>query len=138
MDTTSRNQRLQQYGFRCNCMACQTEASDQQRAVAGGHLQELEEFLPQAASSTTSWEEEELTAAMSVAVGMAEALAAYVEEEGFADYFVKTSRLAVEYALLTHDETKARWWGRKHLQHHEVVSPDSIQARQARQLLNSI
>lgn len=68
----------------------------------------------------------------------AQALAEYVEEEGLADYYVKTSRLAFDHAAMARNESNARKWGQRHLKHHEMVDRNSREARQARRLLDSL
>lgn len=129
MDTASRNHRLSQYGFQCTCPACQSRASDAQRVQAGSALHQLE-------SDTMSSEEEEEEDSRHQQ--QAETLATYVEDEGFADYLVKTSRLALHYAARAQNVSSARRWAEKHLRHHEVVDRDSVEARMARELLDSM
>lgn len=145
MDTADRNDRLRQYGFQCNCKACQTRASDTKRVQAGGTLRELEEQQQQGqsvvmASEHTyhSVENEQQQQQKQHFFSQAEALATYVEDQGFADYLVKTSRLASHYAAQAHNVTGARCWAEKHLRHHEVVGRDSVESRLARQLLESM
>lgn len=135
MDTASRNDRLQQYGFQCDCEACRTRASDDQRVHAGGILRELEEPV---VSSAHVEEGAPVGRREQQHWSQAEALASYVENEGFADYLVKTSRLASHYAAQARNGTSARRWAEKHLRHHEVVDRDSVESRLARQLLESL
>lgn len=68
----------------------------------------------------------------------AQGLAEYVEEEGFADYYVKTSRLAFYHAVLAGNKSNAREWGKRHLKHHEVVDRNSHGSRQAQRILDSL
>lgn len=68
----------------------------------------------------------------------AQALAEYVEEEGLADYYVKTSRLAFDHATMAHNESNARRWGQRHLEHHEMVDRNSLASQQAQRLLDSL
>lgn len=127
MDTASRNNRLAQYGFQCNCNACQTRASDVQREQAGGTLRALEQSMT---DNVKTQQQQHFS--------QAEALANYIENEGFADYLVMTSRLASHYAAQAHNATSARHWAEKHLQHHEIVDRDSMESRMARELLESV
>lgn len=106
MDTETRNQRLFQYGFQCSCESCKTRASDQQRVRAGNDLQELEDALSRPISRNEAGLFER-----------AEALAQYVQDQGFADYLVKTSRLAFEFASRADIEQSAKEWDEKHRQH---------------------
>ncbi|KAG8156371.1 hypothetical protein KVR01_013712 [Diaporthe batatas] len=129
-DTERRNQRLQPYGFRCDCTACRTGASDARRLQAGRDLEELENAL-RTPGTRTSFAKNKL---MLSAQGLAE----YVEEEGFADYHIKTSRLAFDHAVLASNKSNAREWGLRHLKHHEVVDKDSHASRQAQRLLDSL
>lgn len=130
MDTESRNQRLHPYGFRCNCPACQTRISDTRRVQAGKDLKELENAL-QSPGTRTKFAKNRL-------MSTAQALAEYVQEEGLADYYVKTSRLAFDHAALAHNKSNARKWGQRHLKHHEMVDGKSSEAQQARRLLDSL
>lgn len=68
----------------------------------------------------------------------AQALAEYVEEEGLADYYVKTSRLALDHAAMAQNKSNARKWGKRHLEHHEMVDGNSYGAQQAQRLLDSL
>lgn len=106
MDTGSRNQRLLQYGFQCDCHSCKTRASDRQRERAGNDLRALEDAL----SKPRSRDQGGL-------LDKAESLAQYVEDQGFADYLVKTSRLAVQHAARADDLESVRKWDEKHRQH---------------------
>ncbi|KAI3399461.1 hypothetical protein diail_6723 [Diaporthe ilicicola] len=130
MDTESRNQRLHPYGFRCNCPACQTGISDTRRVQAGKDLRELENAL-QISGKRTKFAQNKLMLT-------AQALAEYVEEEGLADYYVKTSRLAFDHAAMAHNKTIARKWGQRHLKHHEMVDVSSDAAQEAQGLLDSL
>jgi hypothetical protein len=71
-------------------------------------------------------------------VSTAQALAEYVEEEGFADYYVKTSRLAFDHAALAGNKSAASRWGKRHLEHHEMVDRHSDRSRQAQRLMESL
>lgn len=71
-------------------------------------------------------------------VATAQALAEYVEEEGLADYYVKTSRLALDHAALAQNKSSAKKWGQRHLQHHELVDRNSRGSREAQKLLESL
>lgn len=130
MDTQRRNQRLQPYGFRCDCAACRTQTSDTRRVQAGKDLEELENAL-RAPGTRTRFAKNKL-------MSTAQALAEYVEEEGFADYYVKTSRLAFDHAALASNKSNARKWGERHLKHHEMVDRRSRGSRQAQKLLESL
>lgn len=112
MDTSSRNHRLHQYGFACGCEACKSKSSDRQRVRAGEDLQELELAASQGVSSVDL-------------VQKAESLARYVETQGFADYEVKTSRLAYRLAVLAGDASRARVWAQKYLDTQRRVDPSS-------------
>lgn len=68
----------------------------------------------------------------------AQSLAEYIEEEGFADYYVKTSRLACEHAAMAHNKSNARKWGQRHLEHHEMVDRNSRESRNAQGLVDSL
>lgn len=125
MDTASRNDRLAQYGFQCSCHACTTRASDAQRVQAGRLLHALEEEQQQFGSHARKRQRQR----------DAEAVATFVEDQGFADYLVPTSRLASHYAAQARNASSARRWAEKHLRHHEVVDVDSVGARAARQWL---
>lgn len=106
MDTSSRNQRLLQYGFQCDCHSCRTHGSDRQRVRAGQDLQTLEDAL----NRPVSRDQDEL-------VDKAESLAEYVDDQGFSDYLVKTSRLAFQHASRAKDSERTQKWGEKHRQH---------------------
>lgn len=139
MDTASRNHRLAQYGFQCNCHACQTRASDAQRVQAGGTLRELEQSMDDdELEDRAPRHESRHRYNYNHNYAQAEALASYVEKEGFADYLVPTSRLASHYAAQAHNVSSAQRWAKKHLQYHEVVDRDSIGSRMARELLASL
>ncbi|KAK7697048.1 hypothetical protein SLS64_013958 [Diaporthe eres] len=118
LDTESRNHRLHPYGFRCDCAACRTGVSDRRRVRAGKDLKELETAL-QTPGKKTSFARNKL-------MSTAQALAEYVEEEGLADYYVKTSRLAFDHAVMAHNKSNARKWGQRHLEHHEMVDRNSL------------
>lgn len=132
MDTASRHGRLHQYGFACGCEACRSQSSDDQRVRAGGHLQQLEQALSgsQPAAGQTGAAEE--------LVRKAEELAWYVEEQGFADYGVKTSRLAYEFAMRAGHAARARTWAEKHLAWQQLVDPTSVDAQRAQQMVNGV
>ncbi|KAK2605767.1 hypothetical protein N8I77_008581 [Diaporthe amygdali] len=130
MDTESRNQRLHPYGFRCDCQACRTGSSDKRRVRAGNDLRELESAL-QSSGKKTKFARNKL-------MSTAQALAEYVEEEGLADYYVKTSRLALDHAAMAQNKSNARKWGKRHLEHHEMVDGNSHGAQQAQRLLDSL
>ncbi|POS75762.1 SET domain-containing protein 5 [Diaporthe helianthi] len=131
-DTERRNQRLQPYGFRCDCAACRTGASDARRLRAGKDLEELKKALQTGTPSTRT------RSAKDRLMLSAKALAEYVEEEGFADYYIITSRLAFDHAVLASNKSNARQWGKKHLEHHEVVDRNSNGSRHAQRLLESL
>ncbi|KAH7303856.1 hypothetical protein B0I35DRAFT_446122 [Stachybotrys elegans] len=128
MHTADRNQRLYQYGFQCQCEACKTSESDPRRQQAGMDLKELETALGTGLSKA---DKQSLTA-------KAEELARYVEKEGFADYFTKTSNLVVHYAKLAGLKGKARRWARKSLDHHSMIDEDSADSQRAAEILASI
>lgn len=130
MDTESRNQRLRPYGFRCNCAACRTGVSDKKRVQAGKDLKELESALQTTGKKTRH--------ARNKLMSTAQALAEYVEEEGLADYYVKTSRLAFDHAAMAHNKSNARKWGQRHLEHHEMVDRNSRESQKAQGLLDSL
>lgn len=128
MDTASRQYRLYQYGFECDCRACRTRDTDFQRVSRGEDLQELEQAVSSSVSDTDD----------AVLLGKAEALAQYVEDQGFVDYSVKTSRLAYEIAMRVGDTKKARVWAVKHLESHQLIDAKSMDAQRAEQLLDII
>lgn len=68
----------------------------------------------------------------------AQSLAEYIEDEGFADYYVKTSRLAFEHAAMAHNKSNARKWGQRHLEHHEMVDRNSRESQNAQGLVDSL
>lgn len=130
LDTENRNQRLRPYGFRCDCTACRTGVSDTRRVQAGKDLRELESAL-QTPGTRTMFARKKL-------MSTAQALAEYVEEEGLADYYVKTSRLALDHAALALNKSTAKKWGQRHLQHHEMVDKNSRGSQEAQKLLESL
>jgi hypothetical protein len=127
MDTSSRNRRLAQYGFQCGCEACRSGLSDIRRQQAGKDLTELEDKLPAAFSKTVRKK----------LLAEAESLALYVEHEGFADYFTKTSRLTAEYAALVGDKARGRKWAQKLLEYHRMVDENSSESLDAAAMLAS-
>lgn len=125
MDTTSRNQRLHQYGFECDCEACKSKSSDGQRVRAGEQLKELELAASQGVSDADL-------------VQRAESLARYVESKGFADYDVKTNRLVYKLAMLAGDTSRARAWAKKYSESQRRIDPTSIDTQRAEQLVEDV
>lgn len=128
MDTASRQARLQQYGFECDCRACRTPDSDAQRALRGTDFEELEQVIATPMSKTDE----------ASFYKKAEALARYVEDQGFADYSVKTSRLAYEFAIRVGNKKKARMWAEKQLENLQMIDANSIETQRARRMLDEI
>lgn len=128
MDTASRQARLHQYGFECNCRACRTRDSDAERTARGDDFHELEQAVSSPMSKT----------AEAILYRKAEALAEYVEDQGFVDYSVKTSRFAYEFAVRVGDKNKARVWAEKHLENLQIIDPNSIDTQRARQMLERL
>lgn len=96
--------------------------------LRGNDFQELE----QAIASPMSKRAEALLSTK------AEALAQYVEDQGFVDYSVKTSRFAYEFAVRVGDTNKARRWAKKHLESHQLIDPNSISTQRARRNLEEL
>lgn len=128
MDTASRQARLHQYGFQCDCRACRTRDTDAQRVSSGNDLQELEQAITSPMSKT----------AEANLYYKAEALARYVEDQGFIDYSVKTQRLAYQYAMRLGDKSKARVWAERHLESHQLIDPDSLDTQMARKMVDEV
>lgn len=91
-------------------------------------MEDLEEGIARPMSKT----------AEAILYGKAEALAQYVETQGFADYSVKASRFAYEFAMRVGDKDKARVWATKHLETLQLIDPNSIETQRARRLLEKI
>lgn len=128
MDTASRQARLHQYGFECDCRACRTRDTDAPRVSRGNDLQELEQAIT---SPMSKHAEAKL-------YQKAEALAQYVEDQGFIDYSVKTNRLAYQYAVRLGNKNKARVWAERHLKSHQLIDPDSLDTQRAKEMLDEV
>lgn len=128
MDTASRQARLHQYGFECDCRACRARDTDAQRVSRGNDLQELEQAVTIPMSKT----------AEATLYTKAEELAKYVEDQGFIDYSVKTTRLAYQFAMRLGDKKKARIWAQKHLESQQVIDPDSLDTQRAKGMLDEV
>ncbi|OAA68272.1 oxysterol-binding protein [Niveomyces insectorum RCEF 264] len=148
--TAARRARLAQYGFHCGCAACRQgdaaargsmadtaaadddndDDNDEQREHMGNVLEVLEKTL-----EGTDTVADGGPAVHRARSHTAAALATYVETQGFADYYVRTSRLAVEYAFRAGDGAAAVYWARKHLEHNRLADATSQEARDAETLL---
>ncbi|EFX03679.1 oxysterol-binding protein [Grosmannia clavigera kw1407] len=152
-DTTTRQRRLIQYGFHCSCVACLAGerdgagdgTDDGHRIYMGAVLDDLEAAVREEAAAadderkkqTQKQKQKKQKRVQQLARNAAE-LAAYVETQGFADYYVRTSRLAVEFSFRADDGMAARHWAQRHLEHHRLIDETMQATHDAHALLGFV
>ncbi|KAF3765214.1 hypothetical protein M406DRAFT_331523 [Cryphonectria parasitica EP155] len=126
MDTPNRQARLRQYGFACTCDACRASGlSDHLRIQAGNNLSELQQALTAPIMMKDS----------GLLLHRAEDLESFFAAQGFGDYLVKTTRLALQYAIRVRNSTAARTWARKHLENLSIIDAESTEAESTREIV---
>lgn len=99
--TAGRQARLAQYGFRCTCEACRTQAGDGERVEMARLAQELNDGLMSDAGSSGSM------------MAKARRLVRLVEDEGLVEYHATAYRLATLAAMRDGSTIVAERWARR-------------------------
>jgi SET domain len=123
--TDARRQRLQQYGFFCDCEACGAKRTDGVRGEMATTLNRLEDYV---SSGHISW----------AALKKAEQLVRMIEEEELMEYMAEGCRLVAYFALGLGDAAKARRWALRELETHRFADGVSQYALSAEAFLSNI
>lgn len=113
-DTANRRARLVQYGFTCMCSSCvaASEHDDNERV----HMKQILDELEAAVKLSPGGKEQRRALAFN-----SDKLAAYISENGFVDYAVRTSELAAEFASRSGHKKAATYWRRVHRENLELA-----------------
>ena len=114
-----RHARLQQYGFVCDCSACQSAESSKRRTKIHDMLESLEQKLH--ASSKKAETNDRL-------IKKSTRLIELVEEEGLTNYLAKALHLASIFNQRRGNLEAAMEWATKELQIHQWAEVDSEEA----------
>lgn len=114
-----RQARLFQYGFTCDCSACQSSESSLRRAKISDTIESLE----QKAHLQTLKEK-----TIEKMLAKATSLVDMIEEENLDDYKAKAYHLAAVFHERKDDVVEARKWAVKELDMHQLAEMDSMEA----------
>ncbi|KAK7447507.1 SET domain-containing protein 5 [Colletotrichum acutatum] len=124
-DTDSRRARLAQWGFTCDCAACEARDDDDKRIEMKRLMGIIERELGSDAFGGDVLPD-------------AERLVKLVEEVGLVDYLGKAYKYASYAASRSGKFGAARKWARKELKVHEIADEESEYARETRAFLASL
>ncbi|KAN0113180.1 SET domain containing protein [Hyaloscypha variabilis] len=118
-----RQARLQQYGFVCDCAACQSEESSKKRVKIGDLLDELEAK----AVKSFGGGEKKKKEIYGRLTGKAEKLVGMMEEEVLGDYLARAFRLASVFNSRRGNSNVATEWAKKELELHQWADMQSAE-----------
>jgi hypothetical protein len=119
-----RQQRLSQYGFLCDCPACQSLESDKRRTKIADLLESLEQKLPPSSTRKISTYERLAKKALT--------LLDLIEEEGLSDYQARALHITAVFAQRLGNIEGARYYAIEELkvrQLAEMGSDDALKTR---------
>jgi hypothetical protein len=114
-----RQERLQQYGFKCTCSACQSTESSKRRVKIAETLESLEQKVHSTSTKTALIEKRILKAF---------ALIKMIEEERLTDYLARAFHLAAVFNKQNGNLKEAGEWAVKELEIHQWAEMDSAEA----------
>jgi len=114
-----RQARLQQYGFVCDCSACQSTESSKRRIKTSDLLGSLEQRLHSASKKDATNEK---------LIKKASSLIDLIEEEGLNDYLARAFHLASVFNQRRGSLQVAMEWAVKELEIHQLAERDSKEA----------
>ncbi|EFQ30950.1 SET domain-containing protein 5 [Colletotrichum graminicola M1.001] len=123
--TDERRARLAQWGFTCDCAACETRDDDEQRVEMRRLMGVIEAELGRTDFGRDVQPD-------------TEKLVRLVEEVGLSDYLVKAYKYAAYAASRSGKFGAARRWARKELAVHEIADAQSRYAKETRAFLESL
>ncbi|KAK1596432.1 SET domain-containing protein 5 [Colletotrichum navitas] len=123
--TDERRARLAQWGFTCDCAACEARDDDEQRVEMRRLMGVIEAELGRTDFGRDVQPD-------------AEKLVRLVEEVGLSDYLVKAYKYAAYAASRSGKFGAARRWARKELAVHEIADAQSRYAKETRAFLESL
>ena len=107
-----RQARLQQYGFVCDCAACQDVESSKRRVRIADLMEELEGKAQKVYGGGSKNKEKEILGRLA---GKAERLVGLIEKEDLGDYLVRGYRVASVFEGKRGEVEKAVGWAKKEL-----------------------
>lgn len=129
--SSERQQRLGQYGFTCDCPACQSEPGESdKRRIKIAHLLETLEQRAYYPSKKAATNEKSIDKALS--------LIEMIEEEGLADYLHRAFKLAALFNKIGGHFEDAEMWARKALEILQWAEQGSIEAREILDFMESL
>ncbi|RFU27434.1 hypothetical protein B7463_g8900, partial [Scytalidium lignicola] len=120
---SERKSRLGQYGFTCDCIACQSRESDHTRIKISKLFDSLEN-IPDVVTKK--------------AAARTKTLVDLIEEEGLTDYLARAYRLAASYNQRLGYWLEAKKWALLELEMHQLAENDSHDAINTMDLINSL
>lgn len=127
--TKNRQARLAQYGFTCDCSACNSVESSKRRERIGDMFDILDQRL--AAAST-----KEKT--IQISINKALKLISMLEEEQLSDYYARAYRLAAVFNQGKGELEIAKQWALKELAIHQLASTDSPEVLETTKMIDGL
>lgn len=124
-----RQARLRQYGFVCDCIACQDSESSKKRVRIADLLEELEGKAGKVYGGGSKKKEKEILGKL---VGKAEKLVRLLEEEDLGHYLARGYRVVSIFEEKRGELDKALDWAKKELTLHAWADEESEETRTIR------
>jgi hypothetical protein len=125
-----RQQRLAQYGFLCDCSACQSLESDKRRTKIADLLESLEQKLPPSPTRKASTYERLAKKALT--------LLELIEEEDMTDYLARALHIAAVFAQRLGKIDGARYYAIEELKVRQLAELDSDDALKTRAFITEL
>ncbi|KAG9229555.1 hypothetical protein BJ875DRAFT_474513 [Amylocarpus encephaloides] len=130
MKGKDRQARLAQYGFTCDCAACQSTTSDKVRVKIADLLESLEQKLPPSPNRKATMNERLALKSLK--------LLEHVEEEQMTDYLARALHIAAVFSQRTGEGGKAREFTLRELETRQLAEHDSEDVLKSNAFLNSL
>jgi hypothetical protein len=127
--TKERQARLVQYGFTCDCSACESVESSKRRE----RISDLFDVLDQRVAAKST-----VVKSVQISIDKASKLISMLEEQQLHDYYARAYHLAAIFNERKGDLESAKKWALKELAIYELSNADSPEALEANEMIDNL